>query len=212
MSRRILSLAVILGLAGVTRAEDKKDTGPKADPADTPLELKITGEKTTYPLETGGQSPAEYKKAIEAAANPKGGFGGRPPAAPKVDLSVEIKNTSDKPVMVWTKGDPVVLTLELKGEGAANISPPLAFTQEFRLPQAVTIPAGKSVSIPVKSLTSGFRGASVFSYWTKPGDYELVAKLKTGMQPAPKGAMDFDGFGVVNLTSAPLKLTVEEKK
>ena len=42
-----------------------------------------------------------------------------------------VKNTGDKPVRLWAKGDPVVLTLELKGEGAVNLEPRVAFTLEF---------------------------------------------------------------------------------
>ena len=124
---------------------------------------------------------------------------------------LEIKNNSDKPVKVWSKGDPVVVELELKGKGAVTANPKLAFTREFRGPTAVEIAPGKSLSIPVKSLTSGYRDASKFTYWTAPGEYELVATFKTGMTPPPKDAKENDGFGVVTLTSAPLKLTVVEK-
>jgi hypothetical protein len=163
---------------------------------------------TKYTLNTGGLSAEDYRKRAENEAKR-----GKPLAVPMVDLAIEIKNTSDKPVQVWTSGDPVVLTLTLKGKGVLNLDAALAFTQEFRLPKSAEIPAGKSFVIPLKSLTSGFRGRSHVSYWTEPGDYELVAKLKTGVSPAPKGAKEgMDGFGVVTLTSAPFKLTVEEKK
>lgn len=211
MNRTIRGLAAMAAvtIAGIGLAQ-KKDEGPKADPKGTPLELTITGKKTEHVLDTGGLSPADYRKMIEAALKEKGGK--RPPPPPAVDLVVELKNTSDRPVQVWTKGDPVVLELELKGKGAVNGSPPLAFTADFRIPEASEIAPGKSFAFPVKSLRSGFRGASKFSYWTAPGEYELVAKLKTGMQPAPKGAKDFDGFGVVTLTSAPFRITVTEKK
>ena len=65
----------------------------------------------------------------------------------------------------------------------------------------------------VKNLVSGFRSASKYAYWTEAGEYELVAKLKTGMSPAPKDAKEGgEGFGLVTVTSAPLKITVEEKK
>lgn len=205
---RILSLALLVGFAGLGSADDKKADKPKNDPKDTPLELTISGKTTKFTLDLGGLSAADYKKALDAAA--KGN--GRAPAPPTVDLTVEVKNTSDKPVKVWSKGDPMVLTLELKGKGAVNTTPLLGFTTDFRGPEAVEIAPGKSLSIPVKTLTSGFRGASKFSYWTEAGEYELVATLKTGMTPAPKGAMDFDGFGVVTLTSSALKLTVEAKK
>ncbi len=169
----------------------------------------MTGKTTRYALELNGHSADELKRSIEVAAK----AGKRPPAAPVVDLSVEIKNTSDKPVTIWVSGDPVVLALTLKGKGALNVAPTLAFTEEFRNPTGVEIPAGKTHTIPVKSLVSGYRGAAHWAYWIEAGEYELTATLKTGVKPAPKGAKDAnDGFGAVTLTSTPLKLTVEAKK
>lgn len=207
---RILSIPVLVVFAAFGSGEEKKTVNPKPDPEGTPLELTIAGKTTKYTLDTGGMSVADYKTMVEAATKAKG-FA-KLPKAPSVDLTVEVKNTSDKTVKLWAKGDPVILTLELKGKGAVNADFNGPMTREFRLPEAVEIPAGKSHSFPVKSLTSGMRGVSKFAYWTEAGEYELVAKLKTGMTPAPKGAMDFDGFGVVTLTSAPFKLTVEDKK
>ena len=128
-----------------------------------------------------------------------------------VNLMFEIKNTSDKPVKVWTSGDPVVMTV--KGKGALNLDPRLAFTEEFRLPKSVEIAAGKSHTNGLVTLMSGFRGRAHYSYWTEPGEYEIVATFKTAMLPAPKGAKEgMDGYGIVTLTSAPFKVTVEEKK
>jgi len=210
MIRSILPVAVIVGFAAFSASDDKKPEKPKADPEGTPLELTITG-KAKYTLDTGGLSIADFKKKIDATTGK--GAKGRPPAPPTVDLAIEIKNTSDKAVKVWEKGDPVVLTLNLKGPGAVNADVNGPMTLEFRLPQAVEIAAGKTHTIPVKSLMSGVRGTTRFSFWTEPGDYELVATLKTGMLPAPKGAKEgMDGFGVVTLTSAPFKVTVDEKK
>lgn len=186
---------------GVAAAEDKAPVDPK----DVPLRLTLTAKTTQYTLDTGGLSAEEYKKQVSMTE-------GRPAPTPAVDLAVVITNTSDKPVSVWVNGDPVILTLDLKGKGAVNVQPLLAFTQEFRAPQAVEIAPGKSHTIPVKSLTSGFRMASVYSYWTEPGTYELVATLKTGVRPIPKGAPEFDDYGVVTLTSPPLKLTVMARK
>ena len=128
---------------------------------------------------------------------------------PAVELTATVKNTSDKAVTVWVTGDPVVLTLTLKGEGAVNATPMLATTLEFRIPEAAEIGPGKTHTFPVTNLKSGFRGASKYSYWTAPGGYELVAELKTGMHPVPEGAKELDGFGAVTLTSAPFKLTVK---
>ncbi|MFO0822746.1 MAG: hypothetical protein U0792_06440 [Gemmataceae bacterium] len=179
MTRRIFPAVLIFGFASFGFSEDTKSDKPKADPKDTPLELTIIGKTTKYTLDTGGMSLVDYKKSIEAAAKAKG-FA-KLPAAPAVDLTVEVKNTSDKPVKVWIKGDPVVLTLELKGNGAVNADFHGPMTLEFRLPEPIELAPGKSQSFPVKSLRSGMRGVSKFAYWTEPGDYELVATLRTGM-------------------------------
>ena len=208
MIRTILAFALGLVPAGIS-ADDKKADQPKADPEGTPLELAVTG-MAKYPHDLiGFATPAEYREAIDAVAKGKKKL----PRPPFVDLAVEIKNTSEKLVKVWVKGDPVVLTLNLKGKGAVNIDPPLAFTQEFRIPESVDIAPGKSHKIELTSLTSGHRMASRYSFWTEPGEHELVATLKTGVSPAPKGARDgMDGFGIVTLTSAPFKLMVDGKK
>jgi hypothetical protein len=192
---------VVLTLTLLAAAAADDDKGPTTDPKGVKLELSITGKKTTYPL--GKVRSAEELKKLAEDRVPL-------PKPPEVDLKVVVKNTGDKPVRLWTKGDPVVLTLELKGEGAVNLEPQVAMTLEFRTPEAVEVAPGKSVEIPIKSLTSGFRGLSRYSYWTKPGEHELVATLKTGVQPIPKGAEEQDGFGKVKLTSAPFKVKVEK--
>jgi len=207
MSRSILTFVLILIPLGLC-ADEKPAERPKPDPESTPLEITITGKKTDYALNRGGVSAEEYQKKLTDAART-----GKPLAVPNVDLVVELKNTSDQPIHVWTAGDPVVLTLNLKGKGAANLDAAVAFTREFRLPRAVELPAGKTHTIEVKSLTSGFRGRSHVAYWTEGGDYELVATFKTGVSPAPKGSKEgMGGFGVVTVTSPPFKLKVVEEQ
>ncbi len=210
MFRAILMIApVALLFAGPVSADEKKGAA-KSDPPGAPLDLTVTGKKPAYVPDHGGAPADDFTKAVRAAEK----AGRRPPAAPAVDLTVEIKNTSDKPVTVWISGDPVVLTLTLKGKGAVNAAPALPFTEEYRSPRGVEIAAGKAHSIPVKALVSGYRGAAHWAYWTEAGDYELTAALTTAMSPAPKGAKGapLEGFGRVTLTSAPLKLTVGAQK
>lgn len=201
----LLAAAVLFSIGTAVRAEEKKPVG-SVKPAGAPLELTITGE-AKYTLDLGGKTSEEYAKMIEAAKEK----GGRMPAPPKVDLKLVVKNTSDKAIKIYNGGDPVVLELELKGKGAISAAPNLAFTQEFRLPVELEIAAGKSLEFPLTALTSGFRGASKFTYWTAAGDYELVANWKTGVNPAPKGADENEGFGTVTVTSAPFKITVVDK-
>lgn len=191
------TLFTLLLTAGLGLAADK----PKADPG--PLEATIEG-TAKYTLDLGGKTADEFTKGLK---------GDRVPPAPKVDLKLVLKNTGKDDLQVWTSGDPVTITYKLTGKGATSTTPRLAFTQEFRLPKAVKVEAGKTVELPIKSLTGGFRGASEFSYWTLPGEYELVATLSTGVSPKPKGAEDAgEGFGKVQVASTPFKVTVEEKK
>lgn len=207
-------LTAVAVFAAGSAADEPKAAG-KSVPPGVPLSLTITG-KAKYAFDPAPLTPEAYKKAIEDAAKPGkkglGGFGGKGlPAPPAVDLVVGLKNTSDKSLTVWKSGDPVMLTLNLSGPGAANLDPPIAMTQEFRIPQELKLEPGQSHSFPVKQLKSGTRGITHYSYWTGPGAYDLTATLRTGVQPVPKGATENDGFGVVTLTSAAFKLTVEGK-
>jgi hypothetical protein len=199
MSRLLLVPALLLPLQPAA-AEDKKDPSK----SNLPVELKLNLKKTTFKLEVDGK---ELKKQIEAAKE-----SGRPPAPPVIDATLEVVNRSDKEVQVWHKGDPVVISFELKGPGVVTHKPMLFFTADFRGPEAVKVAPGKSYSIPVTSLVGGFRGASEYTYWAEPGDYELTAILKTGISPAPEGLKkDESGFAPVPIRSGTVKLKVEGK-
>ena len=179
----------------------------RAEQQKLPVRMSIKG-KTEYILDTGGLTPAEYKQKVEKAAE-----SGRPLPTPEVDLTVEITNISNKPVEIWTSGDPVRLVLQLEGDGALNLTPPLAFTREFRLPKAETLAPGKSIVFRLTELTSGFRGRSHFAYWTKAGTYKLTCSFSTGIKPAPlETKEDRDGFGRLILSTEPLTVTVKLKE
>jgi hypothetical protein len=180
---------------------------PIEEQRNLPVRISIKG-KTEYVLDTGGLTPAEYKRKVEKASE-----SGRPLPTPEVDLTVEITNTSDKPVEIWTGGDPVRLVLTLDGDGALNLTPPLAFTREFRLPKAETLAPGKSIAFRLTELTSGFRGRSHFAYWTNAGTYKLTCSFSTGIKPAPPGTKEeMDGFGRILISSEPLIVTVKLKE
>jgi len=203
-----LAFLAFVGVGQVV-PQDAKDKGKgKSVPAAVPIELRLTGKKTTYTLDLGGQTAAEFKKQIEDADKT-----GKAPPPPVVDLALEFRNTSDKDVQLWIEGDATQLVLDLKGPAAVNsVRKKLAVTLDFRIPKTVTVAAGKSVSLPVKSLANGFRNLTAASYWLEAGDYTLTASYKTALSPAPKGSTDAgDGFGTVTLTSSPLKLKIQAK-
>ncbi len=195
-------VALPLLMAGAGAAQGK------SEPPGVPVQAKLLAKQTTYTLDLGGRSPAEFRQALKDAAKD-----GRYPPAPAVDLVLELRNTGDKEVQVWTSGDPVRLMLDLKGKGAVNEAlKGIAFTTIFIMPKATTLAPGKSVEIPIKGLAYGMRGASHRSYWLEPGEYTLTASYQTAVAPAPKGSADAQGgFGKVVLTSAPVKLQVKAK-
>ena len=155
----------------------------------------------------GTTTGEEYRKLLK-----EGEKEGKMPAPPKVDLTLEITNTSDKDVKIWSGGDPGVIGLTLAGPGAVNAKPQLAFTTDFRAPTPTTLAPGKSLVISLTKLSSGFRGISALNYWTEPGEYKLTATYTTAIQPPPKGAMVTDGFGRVTLSAEPVVLKVEAAK
>ena len=200
---RTLFALVLTATLAIAADKPKAPEPGKAVPDTTPLELTIEG-TAKYTLDLGGKTADEFAKAVK---------GDRVPPAPKVDLKLVVKNTSKDEIQLWTSGDPVTVSLTLKGKGAVSAKPNLAFTTDYRLPTAVKVGAGKTVELPIQSLTGGFRGASEFSYWTQPGEYDLVATLTTAVSPAPKGAEDAgEGFGRVQAASRAFKIVVEEKK
>jgi hypothetical protein len=198
---RLLWLGVAMSLSAVGVSAGEKNT-----PA-SPVTATLVAKETTYKLDLGGMTSDAFQKSIEDAVS----AGKTVPAPPTVDLTLELKNTSDQEVKVWISGTGVQLDLDLKGPGALNVKPRVFFPQIAIAPKPVTLAPGKTHAIAIKSLKSGYRGGSIYSYWTRPGEYMLAATFKTGIAPAPKGSTTKGNFGIVTLTAAPIKLKVDGK-
>jgi hypothetical protein len=97
---------------------------------------------------------------------------GKVPQPPSVDLTLELRNTTDRPMRVWVAGPPTRLTLELHGPGARSV--PTRNGAEARA-ESVPLRPGEVHLIHVTSLTDGRRSW----FWTKPGDYTLTAEFTT---------------------------------
>jgi hypothetical protein len=206
--KRIVTAATVLAFALplAARADDKKTDEPK--PADLPLKAKLIAKTETYKLNLDGKSAEEYGKMLKDAEK-----AGKAPAAPAVDLVLEITNTSDQEVKFWVEGDPNEVQLDVKGPGVVNIMPMGAFTTDFRAPKVMALAPGKTHSIPIKSLQYGFRSVAKSTYWTEPGEYTLTASYKTAISPAPKGSKEAEkGFGNAVVVSEPIKVKVEAAK
>jgi len=204
--RSLLPLFAFAASIFTVQADEPK--AGSANPKGTPLKAELHAKETKFTLDLGGLSSEEYGKMLDEAAKGKV----KPPKAPAVDFTLVLTNTSDKAIQVWKSGDPVMIDFVLTGPGAKQIAPPIAMTMEFRLPMAVELAPGKTLEFPIKALSGGMRGISKSTYWTKPGEYELAAVVKTGVSPPPEGAKKQEGFGIVTVTSAPIKLIVETAK
>jgi hypothetical protein len=193
-----------------TKKEEEKDKG-KTEPATAPLEARLVAKQDTHTLDRGGKSAEEYAKQVRDAAER-----GDPLPAPRVELTLELRNTGDKEIKILVGGDGSNVMLDLRGPGAVRVRPNIPFTLIYRPSDVVAIAPGKSHVLTLTNLSFGFRGSSDLAYWTKPGDYTLTATYHTMVSPMPKGAKEapsfHPGFGRVAATSAPIKLKVIEKK
>jgi hypothetical protein len=200
----VLTVAAVLTLAA---DEPKKDEG-KTDPPGVPLEAKLVARQATYTLDLGGQTPEDFRKAIQA-----GDDTGRYPPPPKVDLVLELRNTGDKELQVKMFGTQNAVRLDLQGTGAVSVKLKRQITPKFIIAsKTITLAPGKSESVRIMSLSYGVKGSDN-AYWTEAGDYTLAASYPTAVSPAPKDAKAGpDGFAPVTVTSAPIKIKVEAKK
>ena len=205
MQSPLLALLCVLAVPVFCAGADSPkpaDKG-KTDPPGVPLEAVLTTKKASYPLDLGGKTADEVRKMIDS---------GDYPAAPTVDLTLELKNTGDKDLQIRMGGTTTIIDLDLQGPGALTVPLKGRITNKLAIaPMTITLERGKSQTIPITSLSFGFKG-SHSAYWLAPGKYTLAASYKTTVSPAPAAATPADeGFGAVVITSAPLTITVEGK-
>jgi hypothetical protein len=184
----VLLMLPILTIVSVTVAADP---APKAGG----LTATLVSNKDSYPL-NAAQSGEEFRKSLkELDKAPQGA-----PAASKVDLTLEIKNPTDLPIVISLGGDESQVTFTLTGEGAVTVTPNVAMTMDFRQGTATTIQPGKTHSITLSSLAGGSRGISQMSYFTEAGDYKLSATLRAA-----------SGEKQVMVASGPITIKVVKK-
>lgn len=203
MKRILISFSILaLGFLNARAGDPKK--GAKKEVKFSDLTLTLRNNKDAYKLDLAGKTLKEWEQMLDIGKK----LGTPPPKPPVVDMSLEIKNTSDKAVDFWSAGDPVRVVLDLKGPKARTINAPLAFTADFRLPKFTTLEPGKSFVIPIKNLQSGFRGIGTWHYWLAPGEYTITPRLKTGVRPIPPGVREMYDAGAVTLVGKPLSVKV----
>lgn len=198
------------GVEATPNTETVSTPQARSDPSGVPLEARLIATKDAYTLDLGGETPeARRKRIVEKKF----------PPLPAVDLTLEIRNTGTKELRVGLGGSAVGLQFQMEGPGALTVE-----TGSVAIPGAsppvriVVLAPGKTESLPLTTLR-GYERVNIVtkqfgSYWTEPGTYTLTANFLTVVSPAPAGAKQdkvFGGegmFGVVTLTSAPVKIKV----
>jgi hypothetical protein len=185
----------------------KSDDKSRTEPAGVPLEARLIAKKDTYVLDLGGKTPEEVRKLLNKDPFPK---------APAVDLELEFRNSGNKDLTFQIGGTypGMPLYFKLEGPGAENrtwLAPPAPVAGAR--PTQVTLAPGKTHTLAfteLKTFRSGRDGTACC--WTEPGDYTLTATLETMVSPVPPGSKDYNGFGVVKVISASVKLKVTAEK
>jgi len=177
----------------------KPEERGRTDPPGAPLELKIVAKKLAYPLDFGGKTEAEYRKALETETWLE------PPA---VDLALEVRNTGTKDLEVYTglRTDGCLPSIDLKGPGAVVLQQRSVAKDHWGQTISKLAP-GQSILIPLKTLETSGQHRWHRGYWTKPGEYTLSARLETRYTTAPAGDKDRI-FDPITLISAPIKLQI----
>jgi hypothetical protein len=170
----------------------------------SPITLELISAKESYPWPSD-KKPADYTTELEniqKAIKEKMPIDELPKVIP-VEFKMKLTNTSEEEVTIFVEGDPNTATLNVKGPSVFELSPPIAFTLEFRLPKAVKLEPGKSHEITIKQLSDGLRGRSRWIFWSQPGEYTIDASYQLADAKGGKGAL---------LKSKAIKVKVEEPK
>ncbi len=123
---------------------------------------------------------------------------GGPKKAPPVNLTLELRNTTDRPMRVWVAGPQTELRLELHGPGARSVP---ANDHAAAKSESVPLQPGERYELHLTGLTDSHRT------WTRtePGDYTLTAEFQT--------RADVAGLGTRRITAhgGPVKLPLGGK-
>ena len=130
----------------------------KVEPPGAPLAAVLKANKDTYKLDLGGRTADAFRKL----ATSKRSLEGAGPNTPVVDLVLEVRNTSDKDIKLFTLPDLAEVQLELKGPDALTVQYQGPITPAPP-PEAVAI-GPQGVHAADQSLNHGHRDISL-PYW-----------------------------------------------
>jgi hypothetical protein len=198
-----------LGLIGHAAAGEPEKSDPSLPRG---LEVRLVAKQTTYTnIQDPKALPKEGKDQLKQSDYPP---------APSVDLTLEIRNVSERELHLMVGGREHTLHLELNGPGAfvpKNMS--FIDTADRAPGSVVRVAPGKSYTVPIQRLYNGQRATDkgyrefVPVFWTAPGEYTLTASFHTqiGFRDDKEEALKLQP---VTLSARAIKLTVKapEKK
>lgn len=134
------------------------------------------------------------------------------PPPPEVDITLSIQNTGPNTMRLLVAGPHVQIRLLLSGPRVERRSAP----PETPEPNAfVDLQPGETYRKVIPRLEDGPPEARRFWYWTRPGNYTLLASMTTAVSPPPTGSrgvlVNGREFGLINVRSSPLAIHVFER-
>ncbi|WP_145178913.1 hypothetical protein [Gimesia aquarii] len=144
------------------------------------MEARLIVNQSKYILPPKRRGKA-FRKRIKAETDSD-----KLPAAPQVDLVLELKNISKKNVMIWPKGAISYPDLSVKGPGVMqpdNLKSISGASSGSSIQP--TIAPGKSYRLSIDSLNPN--GGTPWFYWSESGEYTITATytVYTGLPAFP---------------------------
>lgn len=172
--------AALCLLQGVIPLRADEPAKKKKDPPKPPVEARLIARQARYvlPKERHGEA---FRKRIEEETDSD-----QLPAAPEVDLVLELKNVSQQDVMIWPRGAILYPDLTVEGPGVAQPESLQSVSGESSGSSVQpTIAPGKTHRLKIESLNPN--GGTPWFYWCEPGQYTITATytVYTGLPPFP---------------------------
>ncbi|QDT97417.1 hypothetical protein V144x_28920 [Gimesia aquarii] len=208
-SNRFISLPVIVCLISTSVPLLAEEPIKKSKAS--PVEARLIVNQSKYILSPKRRGKA-FRKRIEAETDSD-----KLPAAPQVDLVLELKNISKENVMIWPKGAISYPDLTVKGPGVVqpdNLKSISGASSGSSIQP--TIAPGKSYRLSIDSLNPN--GGTPWFYWSEPGEYTITATytVYTGLPafPLPDDKKPKNKPKKYEVTTPPVKVKVilEDKK
>jgi hypothetical protein len=167
-----------------------------AEHKSTPMAFKAEDPARIYSLDLANKTAAQFRQAIETGKQPV-------PEPPQVNLSLELRNATDRELKIQVGGEGSELKLDLVGPGV--VTAPGDFQADFLRPRTITLKPGQSHHLDIRRLVYGSRGNTWAAYWTEPGDYTLKLRYKVAVSQNREARF-------VRLQSPPVHVQVQLKK